>query len=372
MSRLRRFRYAVAAVMLGFVPPTIASAQGLGYFTHLFGGQFRLFNRARPVEEVLASPYTDDATRQAIRVIQAAKTFSTAELGLKATKSYREYVALDDPYVVYSVEAAGRLKLETRTWKFPIVGEMPYMGFFSRAKAEAEAARIRAEPEMPDVHVRGVPAYSSLGWFSDLLYSSMIGGDERNLVELTIHESLHATVWIPDQVEFNERLASFVGMQGSLLYLKKKYPGDEQKIVKAKAEVKSDAVFGKFMKEAVAVYKREVEALAEGDSERALKRKAEFYAGLAERYQKFAGADVLPLKFKDWNNAVLLGYANYYTDYSPYERGLAACGGDLKRFAAWLASSFAPAWKAAQKERGAPKSAPEEYLENLAKTGRCG
>jgi predicted aminopeptidase len=232
------------------------------------------------------------------------------------------------------------------------------LGFFQKSQAESFANKMRDENDKPDVWVRGVPAFSSLGWFSDPLYSSMIIGGEQEIADVVIHESLHATVWVGDSVDFNEKLANFVGLEGSLRYLQTKHPSGEE-LAKAKRVVAGEKIFGLFIRNAIDRYKRDVKTLAD---------KQYFYDHLEESYDAFfakAGGDAekLPAKFLHWNNAALLAYANYYSDYSIFEEMLAKCDHDLGRFVRWIVHT--------KNKPGRFLSAPEEVLGDLVKIESC-
>lgn len=339
----------------------LPSCSGLSYLAENGVSQWRLFNRARPVSEVLESPRTKEETRKAIGIVREAKAFAVS-LGLKATGSYESYVQLDNPCLIWAVSAADPIELKEKKWKFPIVGEVPYLGFFRQQSAENEAKRLRdSVSPSPDTWVRCVPAFSSLGWFSDPLYSSMLGGKVRDVVELVIHESLHATVWVGNSVDFNEKLANFVGLEGSLRYMEK-IEGKEG-LERARREVAGEKLFGKFMEEVVEAYRRDV------DSKEA---KEVFFESLPKRYEDFLeqsakrGGNFIPLKasFKGWNNSALLTYANYYADFSVMEEMLAKCDGSLSRFVRWIS---------AEQEKGTGRflSAPEEHLVEVVKGSSC-
>jgi predicted aminopeptidase len=322
--------------------------------------QWKLFNRAKPVSEVLQSPYTTKEIRVALEQVKEAKDFSL-ELGLSATKNYESFVSLDGPCLVWAVSAANNLKLEERTWKFPIVGEVPYLGFFREDSAKRHGGRLMEQEDQPDVYIRCVPAFSSLGWFPDPIYSSMIKGRLRHIVDLVLHESFHATVWIPGSVDFNERLATFVGMEGSLRYLSIRVSAEERE--KAEREIRGEKVFGLFLSQERERYLREVK-----DQD----QKRRFYGGLAERYRQFIEAQQkmaplipLPVKLEGWNNATFLSYSNYFSDDSAFADLLRACGGNLKRFIATVVR---------EKESGSLAHNPEESLKELAAKGpsACG
>jgi predicted aminopeptidase len=126
-------------------------------------------------------------------------------------------VALDRPYVVFNVLAAPELSLEPYRWCYPVIGCAAYRGYYDRADAEREAARLRSRGY--DVFVSGIPAYSTLGWFADPLLSSFIHWPEGLLAELIFHELTHQRLYIADDTAFNESFASAVGSLGAERWL---------------------------------------------------------------------------------------------------------------------------------------------------------
>lgn len=181
------------------------------YYPQAALGQLELFNRARPIDEVLKDVRVPERIRGLLGEIPDIKKYGEA-LGLKATSSYVDYVALDRPAVVWVVSASPRLALEPKRWNFPIMGGFTYIGWFSREAADRHAEEIRRQEGL-DVDVRGAGAYSTLGWFRDPVLSTMIpqGVEARaELVNVILHESVHATFYIDHQSAFNESLASFV------------------------------------------------------------------------------------------------------------------------------------------------------------------
>jgi predicted aminopeptidase len=186
------------------------------YFLYQAGrGQLRILNRAKPVEQVIADPGTSRELSHLLSRIPEIRGFGERS-GLKSTPNYREYVSLDEDSVVYVVTVSEPLEMKPKIFSFPIVGSFNDLGWFQREDAIEFASRFRREGY--DVDVRGASAYSTLGWFKDPLLSSMIsmrGGKPSatafaELVNVLLHESVHATVYIPHQSAFNESLAVFV------------------------------------------------------------------------------------------------------------------------------------------------------------------
>ena len=173
-------------------------------------GQFELLAARKPIAEVIQSPRTPRRLRALLSEIPRIKRFGEAN-GLRPTASYQDYVQLRRPSAVYVVSACEPLRFRSKTWSFPIAGDFPYLGWFNLRSAQDYAKDL--EDDGWDVDVRGAPAYSTLGWFHDPVLSSMIPqGPEAlgALVDVVLHESVHATLHLEGQAPFNESLASFV------------------------------------------------------------------------------------------------------------------------------------------------------------------
>jgi len=181
-------------------------------------------NRAIPLEDLLIedpgsaqAPAAFEENQRFALAVMDIRRFAMEELGLNATRNYTTYVELDRDYLAAVVSASARDSFSRHEWWFPIVGRLPYKGFFNVEDARRE--RDKLERRDLDVWIRGVSAFSTLGWFSDPLYSFMKNYTLYNLADLIIHESVHATVFLRNHVQFNEELASFIGTEGARLYL---------------------------------------------------------------------------------------------------------------------------------------------------------
>jgi len=65
-----------------------------------------------------------------------------------------------------------------------------------------------------DVHVAGVAAYSTLGWFDDPLLSTFIQYSDTQLARLVFHELAHQLVYARNDTTFNESFAVAVEEEG--------------------------------------------------------------------------------------------------------------------------------------------------------------
>ena len=161
-----RLAAAASAVLL------VVGCQSLSYYTQAIGGHLKVMANARPVEDWLADPATDAQLRQRLETARRIRAFASKELGLPDNGSYLAYAELNRPAVVWNVFAAPVFSVEPKAECFPFTGCVSYRGFYSEADARRHAEKLRADGY--DVHVGGVPAYSTLGWFDDPLLSTFI------------------------------------------------------------------------------------------------------------------------------------------------------------------------------------------------------
>ncbi len=189
-------------------------------------GQLHIIRNARPVEEFLADPAFPDSLKQRLRLIDEVRRFAIDSLGLKDTENYRTMYDQKGKEVMWVVMASKKFKLEPKEWKFPVVGAVPYKGFFR----EDLAIELQEELEKEgwDVIVRNPGGWSTLGWFTDPILSKMLNRSEGDLANLIIHEMSHSTIFVKDSVDFNENLATFIGDRGAELFLTYKYGPDSR------------------------------------------------------------------------------------------------------------------------------------------------
>ena len=181
------------------------------YLSQAASGQLRLLSQARPIDEVIADPETPERTRILLGEIAGIKAFG-ARMGLDTSKNYKKYVEVPASGTVWFVGAAPPLSFEARSWCFPIAGCFTGLGWFEEEEAIRHRDQLRRDGW--DTMARPAGAYSTGGWFPDPVVSSMLSPDDDAyawLANVLIHESVHATVLVPDQMYVNEGLAEYVG-----------------------------------------------------------------------------------------------------------------------------------------------------------------
>ncbi|MFM8911978.1 MAG: aminopeptidase [Flammeovirgaceae bacterium] len=189
-------------------------------------GQLDIVWNARPVQEFLDDPAFPDSLKSKLSLIDDIRKYATDSLGLKDTKSYKTLYDQNNTEVMWVVQACEPFALRPKQWQFPIVGTVPYKGFFDKQKAMN--LRRELEAEGYDVSVRNPGGWSTLGWLTDPILSGMLDRSEGDLASLIIHEMVHATVFVKNDVDFNENLADFIGDTAAYYFLKHQF-GAESK-----------------------------------------------------------------------------------------------------------------------------------------------
>jgi predicted aminopeptidase len=209
---------------MGLLGTAVACALQMGcmmsaYLTQAAEGQLAILRSRRPLDEVVADPTTPPHVRRLLAEVPHIKSFGISQ-GLKATDNYQTYADLKRPAVVWVVSATEELAFEPKKWTFPLVGSVPYLGWFEKDDALRHARDLKDEGWESDV--RPATAFSTLGWFEDPVLSTMIDEDADalgGLADVVLHESTHATHYVDGQTAFNESIANFVGDNMAVLWL---------------------------------------------------------------------------------------------------------------------------------------------------------
>lgn len=184
-------------------------------------GQFHIVWNAKPVEQFLTDPTFPDSLKARIRFIDEVRKYAIDSLGLKDTENYKTLYDQKGEEIMWVVMACKPFKLEPKEWKFPILGSVPYKGFFNKTLATNLKGEL--EKEGFDVIIRNPGGWSTLGWFTDPILSKMLNRSEGDLANLIIHEMSHATIFVKDSIDFNENLATFIGDRGTEKFLIDRY-----------------------------------------------------------------------------------------------------------------------------------------------------
>lgn len=267
----------------------------------------------------MADGSLNPSQREQVLLVAQIKEFGEKELGLKKTSSYQTIDLRSTQPPIYTIAAAPKDKLILKTWWFPVVGRMPYLGFFDLAEAQEEKHKLLQDNL--DVVIGRAEAFSTLGWFSDPLTLNLIDGSEVELAEIILHEMTHTTLFVKGQGEFNEGLAQTVGKWGAFLFFEKTRGPSHPHTMEAMASIEDERLFSSFLgsvlEELQRLYASALpleEKLRE--REKSFLRCLEAFEVLKSRLksQRFVHFGQAPL-----NNAYLMAVSLYHRNFPVFE-----------------------------------------------------
>lgn len=197
--------------------------------------------RAKSNDSLLKRENLPQVTRTLLEEVMAIADFAREEIGLKSSGNYTTFVDIGRDYLAEVVSAAPEFAFSHYIWKFPIVGPVPYKGFFKHDDAIREAEKLKKKGY--DVIIRKVDAFSSLGYFKDPLMSFMSSYSIYELASMIIHEQFHSTLFLKNRVQFNEVAATFVGETGARLYIAEKYGHDSSEYARIDIDIRENETF---------------------------------------------------------------------------------------------------------------------------------
>jgi len=191
--------------------------QLLIYAIKMGKGQLHIVMNTRTIDECLKDAQFPDSLKRKLLLIQEIRRYAIDSLGLNNSPNYRNVYDQRNKPAIWVLTACEPFDLKVKGWKFPVVGLVPYKGFFKKEEAQQEQAILLMDGY--DTKLGTTSGWSTLGWFKDPILSNMLLQNEGNIAELIIHELTHATIFIKDNVQHNENLANFVGETGARKFL---------------------------------------------------------------------------------------------------------------------------------------------------------
>jgi len=289
----------------------------------------RILAKRRAIAKLLADPVTPAALRQRLALVLAARAFAADSLKLIVGDTYTSYVDVGRDTLLLVLSASRRERLRAYSWHYPIVGSVPYKGFFDPQQGRRVAAAL--EQEGYDTFLRPAGAFSTLGYFADPLLSTVMERDTMELVATVIHELAHNTLYVRSQTAFNESFANFVGYRGAQAFFRSRSDAADAKRAAARwrDEGRLDVLWAELARRLDSAYAQQLSGAALNQARNVL-------FGWAR--DQLTGAWGQSLETYDWrwfaqaplNNAVVIAQRLYRMNLNLFDEIYLQANGDLK------------------------------------------
>lgn len=287
-------------------------------------GQLALVMDAQPIEEVLKDPNFPDSLKYKLKLIREIKQFASDNIGIDPSENYSTVYDQHDKPILWAVSACEPYSFKEKEWTFPFLGTVSYKGFFNKKEAEKEVVALRLQGY--DIDVYSPSGWSTLGWFKDPILSNMLYRTEGQLANLIIHELSHGTLYVKNNVTFNENLASFIGDKGAEKFLISTYGIDSKQYIDYEHTKTDEKVFKQYILKSAARLDSLYSALSDNDSDEIKKEKkntliTEIVRGVnslslfkKEGYFRYA------LQAFSEKNAFFMAFSRYDSQYDIFEK----------------------------------------------------
>ncbi len=300
-------------------------------------GQLMLVCKAKTIEEVLNDSSFPDSLKQKLQLITEIKQFTVDSLGMNLSRNYSSVFDQKGQTLLLTVSACDPYSFQPKEWTFPFLGTVPYKGFFDKKEARKEILKLKGEDY--DVDVYSPSGWSTLGWFNDPILSSMLKRSDGGLSNLIIHELTHGTIFVKNDVNFNENLANFIGDKGAEKFLIQKFGKDSKQYIDYEQNKSDEKIYDEYILKSVERLDSLYHLMGRGNSEEKTKiKKKELIMEIV------LGVNKLPLHKKknyfnytmqafEEGNAFFMAFTRYDSQYELFNKEFTEqYNSDLKKY----------------------------------------
>lgn len=344
-------KYSFLFILIFILVFVITNWQSVVYGYRQAKGQLGIIWNTVPVEEILTDKNYPDSLKNRIRLIQEIKQFAVDSLGLNPSENYTTFYNQKGKPILWVNTASEPFELKAKKWVFPILGEFSYKGHFEKEIADNELNELKKQGF--DTQQNEVSAWSTLGYLKDPILSSMLNYSEGRLAALIIHEITHGTLFVKDNLVFNENLADFVGDYGAIRFLKYKYGVDSEQLKKYEFSKKYNDAYSNHLMRGV----KKLDSLYQSfnknvNLEEKKKKKFELISQIMNSSDTLLNKSFQKkmISRKKWsvnnknlpNNAYFIGYMTYQSKQNEFENEFKTkFKSDFKAYLSYLKGKYA-------------------------------
>ncbi|HSE28052.1 MAG TPA: aminopeptidase [Gemmatimonadales bacterium] len=329
----------VALLMAGYGTAYLASDE-VRFLSRAGAEEFRILSGRRPIADLVDDARVPAERRALLRLVLAVRD-DAERLGLEAGNTYRQYSDVGRDTLLLVLSASPPDCLCPHVWKYPIVGRVPYKGYFDPAQAERAAREFEARGY--DTWLRPSGAFSTLGWFEDPLLSTALHPDSVELAATVFHEIAHNTLYVRSATPFNESFAQLAGYRAAEAFFRDR--GDSALARRAADRWHDEVRLGAYYDSLAGRLERlyasgpDAAALAAGRAEVAAWAREEVTARVAPEMRTLR----LQASDRPVNNARIIAARLYRTRLDLFEAWYQREGADVRRAVAALRTLVADA-----------------------------
>jgi predicted aminopeptidase len=302
------------------------------YFLHVAGGELRSLSHSRSIDRLLSSGALPKEQAHKLKLVLQVRVYARDHIGMHVGRAYTKFEDNAGAAVAYAVSGARRDKLAPYEWKYPIIGAYEAKGFFDRKLAEKEAQRIAGKGY--DVTISEISGFSTMGILPDPVRASNLEDDDVDLAILIFHELTHNTIFKPNDTQFNESMATYVGRTAAAQFFGEAFGKDSPEFASLGRRLADLAVIDGWVSE---LYQKLDELYGqEITTEEKVARREVVFADQQRRYNEAYEPRLSePLRYASVpqiasDNASVLAAYRYHSNLEVYATAQERLGGDLR------------------------------------------